>query len=164
MTTSGDKTTGQAGDTTTTTTTTTTSFEETGQTEDNISMEIMTPEKEKNGKDKQTAPATVTQKSDTSAKLSLMQTRWIKAIGGWLVDVYITMDTRQGLKQINFVEEDRQFTLVGFITLTDKYLTDLTALWHYMDKILEVDPRAFERWGITVDQPEDDENDQPASL
>ena len=80
------------------------------------------------------------------------------------MDVYITMDTRQGLKQINFVEEDRQFTLVGFITLTDKYLTDLTALQHYIDKILEVDPRAFERWGITVDQPEDDENDQPASL
>ncbi len=80
------------------------------------------------------------------------------------MDVYITVDMRQGLKQIDFVEEDGQFTLVGFITLTDKYLTDLTALHHYMDKILEVDPRAFERWGITVDQPEDDENDQPASL
>ncbi len=77
MTTSGDETTGHAGDTTTTTntTTTSTSFEETGQMEDDVSMEIMTPEKEENGKDKQTAPATVTQKSDTSAKLSLMQTR-----------------------------------------------------------------------------------------
>ncbi len=53
---------------------------------------------------------------------------------------------------------------MGFITLTDKYLTDLTALQHYMDKILEVYPRVFERWGITVDQLEDDENDQPASL
>ena len=93
-----------------------------------------------------------------------MQTKWIKAIGGQPVDVYITADMRQGLKQIDFVEEDGQFTPVGFITLTDKYLTDLTALRHYMDKILEVDPRAFERWGITVDQPEDDENDQPASL
>ncbi len=45
--------------------------------EDDVSMEIMTPEKEgmeKSGKDEQTAPATKTQKLDTSAKLSLMQT------------------------------------------------------------------------------------------
>ena len=64
MTTSVDETTGQTGDTTTTTTTTTTtSSKEIGQTEDDVSMEITTPEKEgmeKSGKDEQTAPATVT--------------------------------------------------------------------------------------------------------
>ncbi len=35
-----------------------------------------------------------------------------------------------------------------------------------MDTILEVNPRAFERWGITVDQQEDDDDDgtQPVTL
>ncbi len=123
MTTLGDETSGQTGDTTITT-----SSGETGQTRDDVSMEITAPDTEISTECEKAAPSIMSWKSDTSAKLSLMQTKQIKALQGRPVDIYITADTRQGLKQIDFVEEDGQFTPVGFITLTDKYLTDLTAL------------------------------------
>ncbi len=60
MKTLGDETSGQMGDTTTTITT---SSRETGQMEDDISMEVMTPEREgteRSGKSEQTVPTTMT--------------------------------------------------------------------------------------------------------